>query len=326
MKMAYDIISIGSAAVDVFITSKSKNIEIENIHAHEDVCLPIGAKILINKCCTEVGGSAVNSSISLSRLGFRTGIISKLGQDLNAEIIKKKLREEKVNFLGKSEKGESGYSVVISGLDHNRTLLAYKGNNDKLRKTDIQWKKLKTKWIYFGTMLGESWKTECALAKYAKKKKIKVLFNPSLYIAQKGEEFLRPVLDACSILICNKEEAKALTGINAGTRTLLNELQERVPLVVITDGAKGAHAYNGINFFSIYPKQVKVTDPTGCGDAFASGFLAGIILKKDIATALKWGAAQANSVIQYYGATNKLLNRREITKQAARAGKVHKED
>jgi len=177
----------------------------------------------------------------------------------------------------------------------------------------------------FGTMFDESWKTQCAIAKYAEKKKIKILFNPSLYIAKKGEGFLRPILKATNIIILNREEARALTGINAGIRTLLKELQRKIPLVVITEGAKGAHAYNGIQIYSIVPKQHKVLAPTGAGDAFASGFLAAIILKKDIPTALKWGVAQAQSVIQDYGAPNKLLKRKEIIKKAARVGKVHEE-
>jgi len=323
--MVYDVISVGSAAVDVFIKSKSKDIEIERIHAHEDVCMPIGAKILIDFCCSGVGGSALNSSISFSRLGFKAGAVVKLGNDLNGQVVKQALAKEKVSLLGTISPGQTGYSVVLSGLRGNRTLLAYKGNNDKLGSEDVAWNKLKTKWFYFGTMLSKSWNTQCKIARYAKKNKINVLFNPSLYLAEKGEDFLHPVLDACSLLILNKEEARALTGINAGVKTLLKELQETVPLVVITDGPKGAHAYNGISIYSMVPQQIKVVDTTGAGDAFSSGFLAAIMRKHDIPTALKWGAAQANSVIKRYGATNKLLKRKELSKRAQRAGRVRRE-
>ncbi len=312
--MKYDVISVGSASIDVFIGSKSKDIEMQKIHAHEDVCMPIGAKILLGKLYADVGGAGVNSSISFSRLGFKTGLLSKLGKDMHAEIILHRLKKEKVDFLGKIEKGQTGHSVILTGLKGNRTILTFKGANDNLTKKAFSWKKLKTKWFYFGTLLNKSWKTQCELAKYAKKNKIKILYNPSLYIAEKGKKFLKPVLDACSILILNKEEAQALTRKKAGIPTLLKELQKIIPIAVITDGAKGAYAYNGIQTCSITPKQVKVVEPTGAGDAFASGFLAAIMLNKDIQTALQWGAAQANSVIQHYGATNKLLTRKEIMK------------
>ncbi len=149
-----------------------------------------------------------------------------------------------------------------------------------------------------------------------------MLFNPSLYLAEQGKKFLKPVLDACTVLILNKEEAQAVTGKKTNITKLLKELQKDIPLVVITDGPRGAWAYNGMKIYSIKPTDVPVIEPTGAGDSFASGFLAALMLKQDIPTALRWGAAQANSVIQHFGATNILLNRKEITKQSMRAGRV----
>lgn len=321
--MKYDAITIGSAAIDIFLKSNSKDIEYEKIHSHQDVCFPIGAKILMNTSHTETGGSAINPAIGLRKLGFKTAAITKLGKDIHGLILQKKLKEERIDFLGTTEKGSTGQSIILTGLKGNRTILAYKGNSNKLKIKDIDFKKLNTKWLYFGTLLDQGWQTQCKIAQYAKKKGTKILFNPSLYLAEKGLKYLKPVLDATTILILNKEEAKALTGQNIKQSLLL--LQQKIPIVVITDGPRGAHAYNGIKTYSIYPKQVKVTDTTGAGDAFASAFLAGTLLKKDIQTALKWGAAQANSTIQHYGATNKLLNRKEIEKQSKNAGKVREE-
>jgi sugar/nucleoside kinase (ribokinase family) len=243
-----------------------------------------------------------------------------MGKDPNADTIKKALVKEKVKFIGKNKKGQTGYSIIITGLHKDRTILTYKGNNDKL--TEVPWKQLQTKWFYFGTLLGKSHNTQKKIAQYAKKHKIPVLFNPSLYLAEKGTRHLKPILDACHILVLNKEEAQALTGLMADTKTLLKKLQKKIPIVVITDGAKGAYAYNGKKIYSMTPKQAKVTDPTGAGDSFASAFLAATILGKDIPTALKWGAAQAINVIQHFGATNILLSRKQIENKAKSASRV----
>jgi len=318
-KMAYDVISVGGANIDVFITTKSKDVEIANIHAHEDVCMPIGAKILIDTLVTDTGGSGLNTSTAFARLGFKAAVISKLGEDMNADIILNKLKKEKVDFLGVKAQGHTGYSVILSGLHKNRTILTFKGNNNKLTTKDVPWRKLKTKWFYFGTLLDQSWKTQCEIARYAKKNGIKLLFNPSLYLAEKGMNYLKPILDACTILVLNKEEAQALTGMKGYTKQILEKLQEHVPIVVITDGPRGALAYNGIKFYSIVPKDVPIVDTTGAGDSFASAFLAGILAGEDIPGALKWGAAEANSVIQHYGATEILLNRKQIIQQSERA-------
>ncbi len=320
--MKYDVICIGSASIDVFISSKSKTLEYEKIHAHQDVCLPIGSKILLDAIHTDVGGGGVNVSTAFARLGFKTALVAKLGKDEHANTIKNFLKKEKVAFLGSSSTGQTGYSIIITKLQKNRTILTYKGNNDKLQTKDFSMKKLNAKWFYLGTMLGQSHATQCQIAKYAKKNKIKVIFNPSLYLAEKGERYLNPILDACHILILNKEEAQALTRTKAEMPALLKKLQQKIPIVIITDGPKGAHAYNGMQMYTMTPKDVPVTDPTGAGDSFASAFLAALMHKQDIPTALKWGAAQANSVIQYYGATNILLSKKQIIKQAPRQSRV----
>ncbi len=317
--MAYDVICAGGANIDVFITSKSKDVEIERVHAHEDVCLPIGAKILIDTLTTDTGGAGLNTATAFARLGLKTAVISKLGEDMNADLVLNKLKKEKIDFLGVKAQGHTGYSVILSGLHNNRTILTFKGNNNLLTAKDIPWKNLKTKWFYFGTLLGQSWQTQCEIAKFAKKKGIRLLFNPSLYLAEKGMKFLKPVLDACTILVLNKEEAQAVTGMKGYTKQIIQKLQEHVPIVVITDGPRGALAYNGIKHYSIVPKDVPIVDTTGAGDSFASAFLAAIIAGEDILTALKWGAAEANSVIQYYGATNILLNRKQIIEQSKNA-------
>lgn len=317
--MKYDVICVGSASMDVFISSGSKEMEFEKIHKHEDVCMPIGSKILLNAFHTGVGGGGVNTSVSFSRLGFKTALLAKVGEDLNADTIKKVLAKEKVKFIGKTAKGQTGYSIIITGLHKDRTILTYKGNNDKLTEAP---KQMQTKWFYFGTLLGKSHKTQNKIAQYAKKQKIPALFNPSLYLAEKGMRYLKPILDACRILVLNKEEAQALTGLMADTKTLLKKLQKKIPVIVITDGAKGATAYDGKKIYAVTPRQIKVTDPTGAGDAFASAFLAAIILGKDIPTALKWGVAQAHSVIQHFGATNILLTRKKIQNKAKRESRV----
>ena len=62
------------------------------------------------------------------------------------------------------------------------------------------------------------------------------------------------------------------------------------------------------------PHKVKVVETTGAGDAFASSFLSGLLKKNDIKFALKLAIINAESVIQYHGAKNKLLTYREALK------------
>ena len=187
----------------------------------------------------------------------------------------------------------------------------FKGASDYLKWNDVPKKQLKTKWIYMATMLGESSNTCKKITAYAKKNNIKLLFNPSTYLAEKGKNYLRPILSCANILILNKKEAKLLLKTKTDNIKKILEalLNLGLGIVVVTEGKKGVHAYDGkIIYFIEAPKVKRVVSTTGAGDAFASGFLAGIIKKQDVEHALKIGNANAGSVIQYYGTKNKLLS------------------
>ncbi|MBW3019308.1 carbohydrate kinase family protein [Candidatus Woesearchaeota archaeon] len=308
--MVYDIITVGSATIDIFLKTKSKDVEIEEIHHHKDICMPIGAKILVNDLYTDTGGGGTNCGVAFARMGLKTGWIGKIGQDLNSRTVLRQMEEEKVNFLGGQAKGSTGLSVILTGFDKNRTILAYKGTNDELNYSEIT--KARTKWYYMSSMRGKSWTTAIRIAKDAKKKKIPIAFNPSLYTAEAGIRKLKPILEATRILVLNKEEAQALSSKKKG---YLEKLQEIVPLVVVTDGPKGATAYNGIKKYCLKIPKQRIVETTGAGDSFAAGFVASVIKGEDIPTAMLNGYKQAESVIQHYGAKNNLLTWAQIKKK-----------
>jgi len=55
------------------------------------------------------------------------------------------------------------------------------------------------------------------------------------------------------------------------------------------------------------PHKIKVVERTGAGDAYAAGFVAGIVAGKPIEKCLELGLKEGESVIRYVGAKNKLL-------------------
>lgn len=317
----YDIITVGSATVDVFVKTSSKNVKIMNVPEH-DVCYPIGSKILIDDLHFDTGGGGTNTATAFARLGFKTGWVGKLGSDANSATILEAVRKEGIDFLGSQNEGFAGYSVILAGIGNDRTILAFKGINDQLSSNDFDWNSLNTKWMYFSSMMNSSWKTLETLAKFAQKNGINYAFNPSMYLAQQGLRSLRKVVDGAAVLILNKEESIALTGKNVD-KEILKLLQGYARMVVITDGANGATAFDGEKFHSILPNRIKVVETTGAGDAFAAGVVAGLMQEQKLDKALQIGLAESESVIQHIGAKNILLTRSEIEKVLAkRSGKV----
>ena len=306
--MSFDVVCVGSATIDTFMTSSSVDVRIDE----KSVSLPIGAKILLDTVVTDVGGSGVNTSISFSRLGLRTAFLGKLGNDAPAQTILRRLEKEGVTALKSKAAGKTGCSFILSGLHHDRTILTYKGSSNALSTNDVPWKNLAVEWIYMGTLFGKGWKTQEKIAQFAKRKGINLVFNPSLYLAEQGVKKLAPVLSASNILILNKEEAQSLLKSNGAVSQLLKGLHRFVPLAVITDGPRGAHAFDGKKAYYARAHHLNVLDPTGAGDAFASGFLAAHIYGKNISECLRWGITQAESILVKFGATNDLLTKKKM--------------
>lgn len=299
-----DVLCIGSATIDNFLTVDQP---LKSIH--------LGDKILVKSQEKHTGGGATNSAVALSKLGLKVKILTKLGNDHEAIFIEKELKKHKIKniCLHKSKKNTDHSTLISSTKERDRIILVNKGASFDLRFTDFKKSKLKTKWIYLATLMGTGIATSKQIAQYAQKKKINLLFNPSLYLAQKGTKVLAPILRATKILVLNKEEAQALIKSKTNSiKKLLFALKKLGPeIVIITNGAKHLYALNKDQIYSLLPSKIKVVHTAGAGDAFTSAFLAGIIKNHHFTEAMCLGQVNADSVIQHIGTKNKLLNEKE---------------
>lgn len=326
----FDIITIGSATCDVFIDTKRRLFQ-----GKECIKVPFGSKILIDKLYTDIGGGAVNTGIAFSRLGLKTAVLTKVGDDNNGKAVIRGLKAENINtaLIIKDDRVKTDYSVILDTEGRDRTILVYKNATRKLLYGEIDEEKLKTRWFYFATMMGKSYKTLKQLAVYAKTNKIKIAFNISEYLAKKGARKLRKILKAAEVLVLNKEEAELLASPTViaspeqsegrsnpeaiqdeDDDSLLKALHKLGPkIIVITDKDNDIKAFDGKKIYSIAPhKDIKAVERTGAGDAFASSFVSGIIKNRDIDFSLKLALANSESVITNYGARNKLMRWKEV--------------
>jgi len=286
----YDIITVGSATVDALARTEFCEM-IHDKKNKECIAYPVGAKILMKELILTVGGGGTNTAVSLARLGHKVAFLGKIGSKYNSSRVFQQLKKEKVNtsLIIRSKTGRTGYSIVLDSKKHDRTILTFRGSNNDLRSNEINLKKLKTKWFYFSSLMGTSFKTQEKIATYASKNNIKIAFNISSYLARKGKKYLKNILNKANILILNKEESVLLVG--KGTiNNLLKKLNELGPnIVAITDGKHGVYVYDNKLIYYGKPTNVKIVETTGAGDAFASPFLCGIIRKNNIEFAMKLG-------------------------------------
>jgi sugar/nucleoside kinase (ribokinase family) len=104
----------------------------------------------------------------------------------------------------------------------------------------------------------------------------------------------------------NHEEATLLTG-KKKLKDIFKRLHADGLVRLVTDGINGATVYRDGWSAHAATTGVKSVSKTGAGDAFGSGFVAGLINKEDLKDALRVGMVNAESVITKYGAKSGII-------------------
>ncbi len=305
----FDVITCGSSTVDVFLRSESETIDIKTRESEEElIAYPLGSKLLVEDIDFMIGGGGTNTAFTFSKSGLKTGYCGVIGRDITGFQIHKFLEDEDIEFLGTPGE-KSGFSVILDSIEHNRTILAYKGSNNHLRYEDLDLSQLETEWFYFTSMVGESFQTLKKLARNSPGAKI--AFNPSNYLCEEGIDFLKEILALSEVLILNKEEAKLLAGEKSLT-VLLKKLSSTGPdTVCITEGSEGVHVLNKDSVYFGKPLG-EAEEATGAGDAFGSGFVSGLVKEEPLEKSMLRGMLNAESVIQERGAKRGVLGEEEL--------------
>ena len=93
----------------------------------------------------------------------------------------------------------------------------------------------------------------------------------------------------------------SLEDLGAAAPAVLPRLRAVVPIVVVTDGRRGATVHAGGDSLHVPVFPAREVDPTGAGDVFAAAFLVALFRGEALATAGRFAAAAASIVIEGMG-------------------------
>ena len=124
-----------------------------------------------------------------------------------------------------------------------------------------------------------------------------------------------PELKAIDILLQEKMPENII--ITKEEKEMFKKLKVRdYQIIVITDGGKGAYAYDGKDYYYCPVFDGPVVSTLGAGDAFASTFCAALgKTKVNIGKALMYASVNSAGVVSKFGATEGLLTFDEIEKK-----------
>ena len=307
----FDVISLGTATLDVFL--RSPGLEVDEKSGEKDICVRYGAKIEVNEIFFETGGGGTNTAVTFSRQGLKAACIVQIGGDFAGEKIIADLMNEGVEteLLDIQKENFTDYSTILWAGDGGRTILVYRGKT-RLEKTGVFWDKLQTNWFYISSLEGNLEIVKEIISKFPDSR---IAWNPGGRELSQKEELL-PMLNNVTVLNINKEEMEQLLGKTGEIGELLVEAQKLPCLyIVITDDQRGAYLWSKEEkawFHSGIFEDSPRVETTGAGDSFASTFTSAIALGKKIPEALSWGPVNSMSVVQQIGAQKGLLFRDKL--------------
>jgi sugar/nucleoside kinase (ribokinase family) len=332
----YDVITIGTASRDVFLSSKSIKILKDPAHLKKfgfiegkAACLPAGEKIDIPAPVLTTGGGATNAAVTFARQGFKTAAIISISDDPNGDSIVEDLKKEKIKpIISLSDKNSTAYSTLLLAPSGERTILVYRGAADELEIEKIPLSKLQARWVYISPG-GIDYLTIEILIDHFRRTGAYIAMNPSGSFLKLPREKILPIFKKVNVINVNRSEASILTKAPyEKEKEIFEKFDEIIDgVALMSDGPKGSQVSDGQTIIKagIFKEKI-LADRTGAGDAFGSGFVAGLLQSKDLARkgsipifkaedleyAVRLGSANATSVVEYIGAKTGIISKKDF--------------
>lgn len=298
---------VGFAAIneDLIIFSEDKVPDVE---------VRLTERISVNKYDYRVlGGSVVNTLTGLAKLGFKVGIIGKVGSDEVSNWLIQELRSRGIEFIGFKSIGYSGRTIIKIDKFGNRFIQVLPSVNDDITIDEIL--KIihvikRSKLIHSSTFACitsiNSLKTQAYLYENLEIEKsltFGMLYSTLYRNSTIHRELINKILENTNILFINRDELKYLcSGTLIDCVDYLLTKFNKIKIVCLTMGKEGVYvkSRNGVKIrLESFCKEI--VDSTGAGDAFVAGFLAGYLLGKDLYTCTKWGISMSCEALKCIG-------------------------
>lgn len=244
----------------------------------------------------EFGGTAGNIAYNLALLKIPTILAAAAGSDFepyNKHLGKLSKLTKRIKIF-KNETTATGF--VITDHDDNQIWGFYQGAMKYSQKLSL------SKVVKPGDFLVVAPNDPKAMMEYVRKSinsGIPYLFDPAFNIPHFTISDLKTAISNCQILIGNDYEIELICKrLSTKKEKLVNNDQ----ILITTLGAKGSEIiYDKKTYIIPAAKAKNISDPTGAGDAYRAGFLAGYINDLPILECGRMGATAAVYTVEKYG-------------------------
>lgn len=289
----------------------------------DHLCTPIdrlpaaGELVAADELILNIGGCASNAAVALSKLGVRATLCGRVGDDVFGRFVSEALVDHgiDVSALSIDPKRATSQTLIVNVKGQDRRFIHSFGANQGLTAADLDpVLDPPPKVLYVGGYLILPGLDPNALAeRFARARRAGTI--TVLDVATPGPAdylpLLRPVLPETDVFLPNTDEAALILGETDPVRQAEAFHALGARRVVITCGDRGAVTVSDALRARLGTYPVTYVDGTGGGDAFDSGYIAGLLDGLSESDCLKLASAVGASCVRAVGTTAGIFTRPE---------------
>lgn len=261
------------------------------------------------------GGSPGNIAMNLNQLGVRSKIAAAVGQDRMGDFLIEQIRKRGLAAELIQQVEHSTSMVLLNRCKSSPLPVFYRHADHHICHTQMLEEALRgSKILHFSCWpisKEPARRTIEHLLEAAARHHLLIGFDPNYHPMlwsndEDGIAYIRSIIRKVDIVKPSEDDAERLFGPDTPERQIEKFLRLGAKLVILTRGEGGAIVSNGSESIAFESLATEVVDTTGAGDAFWSGFYAGLIDGHTIIDSVKLGLAVSAYKLKYTGAVVKL--------------------
>ena len=231
------------------------------------------------------GGAVFNTAIALGRLGAPTGFVSGISTDLFGEMLRASLQESKVSSE-LAVLSDRPTTLAFVRLTNGQASYAFYDENTAgrmLDKADLPDIPAEVDAMFFGGIslvvepCGDFYQALMQRESTTRLTMIDPNIRPGFITDEpRFRARIEDMVGMADIVKMSDEDLDWLLGQGDAAAHAATLLSGGIKLVLVTEGAKGAHAYWAGGHEFVAASKVTVVDTVGAGDTFNAGVLASL--------------------------------------------------
>jgi len=288
------------------------------------VCAPVthvpdaGGLAMTAAISTAIGGCAANVAMDLAKIGRRAAVVGLVGADLPGRFVRGELAAGGVDttYVVETPAAQTSATLVINVRGEDRRFIHTFGANAEFDGRVVTPALVRQSCILYvgGFFLMPRMTAErvVELFRCARESHVPTVLDVVIPDPRTCREQLEKVLPWTDVFLPNVDEARLLTDLADPLEQARVFRDAGAETVVITCGSDGAVLSGKSGTLRSGRFPVEFVDGTGSGDAFAAGYIAGLLDGCTPEKCLEMGSALGASCVRRAGATPGVFTRSEL--------------